>query len=152
MNNEAYKNAMDIVNFYRDEVKFEFSLLGQRLAWYVTCQSFLLTSFTISFNNKFSSTNWLQYVIISIGLLTSILIWPAVDGAHKTIKMYMRKKREFLKENDSELKCLKIPRDYYSIEEDGIHASSMCFSWIMPLLFIIIWIIIFTLNIIFPLK
>ena len=140
---------LEKLNFFRDEIKHEFGLLGQRLAWYVTCQSFLITSFAISIN-KSSSLTWFSYVIIAIGICASILIGPAIWGAHRTIKMYGDKKRDLLK-ND-ELIDFRIPRDAFPFADDDIHKKSMYFSGVIPIVFIVIWLIVFILSIFFPLK
>lgn len=40
------------LEYYRAETRHEYSLLGQRVSWYVTCQSFLIIAFSF-WNGEF---------------------------------------------------------------------------------------------------
>lgn len=40
------------LQFYRAETRDEYSLLGQRVSWYVTCQSFLIIAFSSGMGNS----------------------------------------------------------------------------------------------------
>ncbi len=40
------------LEYYRAETRHEFSLLGQRVNWYVSCQSFLIIAFASGMGNS----------------------------------------------------------------------------------------------------
>ena len=128
----------DLLEFFRDEIKHEFNLLGQRMGWYVTCQSFLITAFAISLGARFKGPPWFSYTIALIGVATSALVYPAITGAHKTIDMYLRKKRELFR-GAPELTELQIARDEFEVNADGVHKQSLAFSWLVPVMMAVLW-------------
>ena len=50
---------LEALKFYRSEIVLEFTLLGQRVSWFVTVQSFLITALAISTGYKTTQFNWL---------------------------------------------------------------------------------------------
>ena len=54
--------ALDIYKYYREEIRSEHNLLSQRVQWLITCQSFLLTCYTIS-STKSGTFNWFACVL-----------------------------------------------------------------------------------------
>jgi hypothetical protein len=132
-------DSFELLRFFSDEIKHEFNLLGQRMGWYITCQSFLLTAFAISLGGRFTGPPWFSYAIAVIGLATSALVYPGIIGAHETIDMYLHKKRDLFRTND-ELRDLQIARDQLMVNTDSVHRKSLVFSQLMPVLMTFLWI------------
>ena len=70
------------LEYYPTETRHEYSLLGQRTSWYVTCQSFLI----IAFSSEASNSNvyfrlGIGLILPTLGIVRSILIKPSIDGA-----------------------------------------------------------------------
>src|SRR2546423_15555296 len=78
----------------REEIRAEHSLIANRLSWYVTSQSFLVTAFAISRGNGFVWFHWFSTLLLPIiGFFSSALIFPSILGACSTIKLWHEKQR-----------------------------------------------------------
>jgi hypothetical protein len=144
---------LDKLKYYREEVRHEFNLLGQRMGWYVVCQSFLITAFTLSITKFLSDHTLLLYIytylIIILGLTTSSLISGAILGAHTTIDIYVNKKY-YLMKNSSILFNMKTIRDDCLADDDEIHKASLIFSGKIPTTFSNFWILLGFVNLLSP--
>ncbi|WP_420263878.1 hypothetical protein [Candidatus Magnetominusculus dajiuhuensis] len=137
----------ELLDFYRNEIKHEFNLLGLRMGWYLLGQSFLISAFAVCLDPKYStpptSETWFLYVIAALGFVTSAMIIPSLEGAHVTANRYINKKRRLLSQHHDELKERKIERDDffddYFIRDDVIHEYSLLFSRAIPCVFLILW-------------
>src|SRR5256885_16413110 len=79
----------------REEIRAEHSLIANRLTWYVTSQSFLVTAFAISRGAGFIWFHWFSTLLLPlIGLISSALIFPSILGACETIKLWHHKQGE----------------------------------------------------------
>ena len=102
-------HLLKILNFYRWEVQHEFNLLNHRISWYILSQSFLITAFSVSVGYKVNDGNWLiQWVLPILGISTSLLVVPGINGACDTIDMWVRKQRKFLFENNKDGRLFRI--------------------------------------------
>ena len=149
-------HLLKILNFYRWEVQHEFNLLNHRISWYILSQSFLITAFSVSVGYKVNDGNWLiQWVLPILGISTSLLVVPGINGACDTIDMWVRKQRKFLFENnkDGQLNELIISRDEnIALSEDKIHISSYYFTRFLPWILIGTWLVIWFLTITHPIT
>src|SRR2546423_12416334 len=78
----------------REEIRAEHSLIANRLSWYVTSQSFLVTAFAISRGAGFTWFHFFSTLLLPIiGIVSSALIFPSILGACSTIKLWHEKQR-----------------------------------------------------------
>lgn len=148
------------LQYYRTETRHEYSLLGQRVSWYVTCQSFLI----IAFSSGMSNSNvyfrlGVGLILPVLGIVTSVLIKPSIDGAIAIINKWGDKEYELLQNED--LKDFKIKRIYdktrsgaYKVEQrkDIIKRESLKFAKLVSIVFICGWICLCLLGIAVNLK
>jgi hypothetical protein len=149
------------LEYYRAETKHEFSLLGQRVSWYVTCQSFLI----IAFSSGMSNPNvyfrlGIGLILPTLGIITSILIKPSIDGAITIINQWGAKEYEVLQNED--LKDFKIKRAYEKVspkshikfeqKTDVIKRESLKFAKHIPIVFIYAWVSLFLLGVAVNMK
>ncbi|HEX8203210.1 MAG TPA: hypothetical protein VF590_22225 [Isosphaeraceae bacterium] len=139
---------MDVLRFYRQEIRHEFDLLSTRVSSYIMSQSFLVTAFAISMGN---TTPWAKSfalicpgVLVAIGILLSIRAIPGISGACQTIDLW-REKQQNLLDSCAELKELLLIRKTISDEtgnrRDLIHERSLVFATWAPWVFGIGWLI-----------
>lgn len=122
----------------RDEIRAEHTLIANRLSWYVTSQSFLVTAFVISQGNGFAWFRWFSTVLLPVvGFTSSALIFPSILGAVSTITLWHQKQDEFFKLNKAFKNAFSMQRPSW-VERRGL-----LFPQIMPLLFGLVWIIVF---------
>jgi hypothetical protein len=141
------------LQFHRNEVMFESSLLNNRITWFVVVQSFLLTSFSVAIGQKFSRVNWLAQILLpGMGILTSVLIIPAINGACSTIDLWLDKQRVLLNESKDQLKDFFIWRDGAKPGEDPVHVTSYYFARWLPWITIMFWILVALLTFTFPIS
>jgi hypothetical protein len=138
----SYKGAMEELRpasefqMIRDEVKAEHSLISNRLAWYVTSQSFLVTAFAISRGAGFRWFGWFSTVLLPlIGLLSSLLIFPSIMAARKTIHLWHLKQVRFFELHPEFKKAFELRH------HSRLHAESLLFPTWMPVLFGIFWLV-----------
>src|SRR5438094_4527619 len=80
----------------REEIRAEHTLIANRLSWYVTSQSFLVTAFAISRGAGFTWFHWFSTLLLPIiGFVSSALILPSILGACFTITLCHDKQRTF---------------------------------------------------------
>ena len=121
----------------RDEIRAEHTLIANRLAWYVTSQSFLVTAFAISRGNGFVWFPWFSTILLpAIGFTASALIFPSIAGACQTIKLWHRKQRAFFESNPEFKHAFSLERPKW------IDTHGLLFPKLMPLLFGLFWAIV----------
>src|SRR5437870_13920101 len=97
MSNDSYQlePAFEYQNI-RDEIRAEHTLIANRLTWYVTSQSFLVTAFAISRASGFTWFHWFSTLLLPfVGFVSSALIFPSILGASATIELWHQKQRQF---------------------------------------------------------
>jgi hypothetical protein len=78
---------LDEIRFIREEVKFQHSLIGTRISWFVSAQAFLVTPFAICISNQLSRTWLLAFVGIPfLGIALSLLIVQGIGQALRRIE------------------------------------------------------------------
>src|SRR5579872_7046946 len=76
----AREYNLDEIRFIREEVKFQHTLIGTRISWFVSAQAFLVTPFAICLANQLSRTFLLALVGIPfLGITLSLLIVPGIQ-------------------------------------------------------------------------
>jgi hypothetical protein len=78
---------LDEIRFIREEVKFQHTLIGTRISWFVSAQAFLVTPFAICISNQIPHTWPLAFVGIPfLGIALSSLIIPGIQQAIRRIE------------------------------------------------------------------
>jgi len=136
---------IDKLGFYREEIKFEFSLLAQRSVMLVTCQSFLVVPLAILHTAaNFRAVHVLVYIVAALGIFVALVLRRPLNAAHRTINKWLLKQRVLLKNNE-ELADIKIDRDAIpgvdeDLKRDRDHIMSLAFSRHGPWAFCVFWI------------
>jgi hypothetical protein len=138
---------LEKLRFYREEIKHEFNLLSNRVSAYITSQSFLVTGFALSLGNL--NPQWGELfrqvfppMLVLLGLASSILVRPGIQGACDTIGLW-HIKQDSLFENDPRMQEYRVLRCVVPCGQsdpvDLIHRRSLLFARWAPLLFAIAW-------------
>ncbi len=149
------------LEYYRTETRHEFSLLGQRVNWYVTCQSFLIIAFASGMgNSNLYFRLGIALILPTLGIVTSILTKPSIDGAIAIIHRWGAKEYEVLQ--DENLQDFKIKRAYEKVKfssykegeqkTDVIKRESLKFAKLIPVVFTCGWISLCLLGVAVNLK
>ena len=121
----------------REEVRAEHSLIANRLTWYVTSQSFLVTAFAISRGSGFTWHLWFSTTLLPlVAFVTSLLILPSVAGARKTIKLWHERQGNFFIRNPEFKAAFELKRASW------IESQGLLFPTVVPLLFAVFWLVI----------
>ena len=121
----------------RDESRSEHTLMANRLTWYVTSQSFLVTAFAISRGAGFTWFHIFSTLLIpAIGLLSSLLVLPSIAGACATIKLWHAKQREFFARHSEFKAAFELQRAAW------IETRGLLFPQFIPVIFGVFWVVI----------
>jgi len=138
---------LDILRFYRDEIKHEFNLLAMRSTILVTCQSFLVVPLAIlQTAQNYTAAVFYIYLVAALGLFTALILLGPLHATHQTINKWLGKQRHLFKQKEA-LNVLALDRDFIpgaaeDANKDRVHKRSLAFSIFGPWAFIIFWIII----------
>jgi hypothetical protein len=121
----------------RDESHAEHMLIANRLTWYVTSQSFLVTAFAISRGNGFGWFRWFSTLLIpAIGLLSSSLVFPSIVGACETIRLWHEKQCHFF------LRHPEFKAAFWLERPPWIESRGLLFPKVIPVIFGVFWLVI----------
>jgi hypothetical protein len=140
-------SKFDQLKFIRDEIKFEHSLLGQRVSWLLASNAFLLAAFAASTQQlirDFPATSFVSaflpfYVIPMFGLISSVMLVPAVNEAARRIN----DQRKLLYTPDHHLGLEPLTQILRPGRGNTAHNLSVQYAVVMPVLCIILWVVIF---------
>jgi hypothetical protein len=139
---EKDAKAWELFQYFRSEIKHEHALLTGRVTWYITCQSFLLTVYAISYSNC-RGYNWFSNIFLpTFSILLTFLALNMIQGAILTIRMWNEMRKHLIKKNRM-LNSIIITRWRYPARAyDAIHHRSLWFPRLVPMLFMVAWIVI----------
>lgn len=143
-------NVLDTI---RSEIQAEHTLVSHRLTWYVTSQSFLMTAYAVSWNHEHELRVFFKYVIPSVGVLLSILVWIGVHYAlvvQRDVidlqKEVLARMRNSLQDSKDESEKERI-QEYTKITGEGrptkmkSHKRATLPPRLIPVLFFLTWIL-----------
>ena len=117
--------------YLREELRFEHTLLGGRMTYYMTSQSFLFTAAAIARGMQSHDFYWLSGALLPVvGIVASICLLYAIHAAYGRMDQWRAKEKAF--EGKHPLIVL-YPEDE--------HRKSLLFTSLMPWLFIAVWIV-----------
>jgi hypothetical protein len=147
---DSANKTWELFQYFRSEVQHEHSLLMGRVTWYITCQSFLLTVYAITYSNS-KGPNWFSNLLLpSLAIIVSFLSYFMIQGATKTIDMWGKLRFKLVSDN-SKLNPVLIPRWRSNApKDDPIHLRALWFPQFISILFVVIWVLIAYLSWRFP--
>jgi hypothetical protein len=131
------------LKFIRDEIRFEHSLLGQRVSWLLASNAFLLAAFAESSQQAISSFPEAKlsdallpfYVIPLFGLVSSFMLIPAVTEAARRITQ----QRELLYTPGHHLGLEPLTQVLRPGRGNTAHNRSVQYARWMPYLCVVLW-------------
>lgn len=130
------------LKFYREELKYEYAMLANKLALYVTSQAFLVGAFaSLCASTRFPATVWLAFAVAILGLAISLLIRIPISLEQSNVQKWLELERKLLR-SDTELSLaifgdVNTPGSY----DDRQAGQSLHFSTFGPIVFICLWLI-----------
>ncbi len=92
---------LELLAFYRSEIKFESELLSNRLNAFIASQSFLVIAYASALSA--SSRDWhgplvlvLPPSLALLGLVLALQAWPGISAAHAVIQQWHERQHELL--------------------------------------------------------
>jgi hypothetical protein len=132
------------IQFIRDEVRFQHTLIGMRVSWFVGAQAFLVTPFAICISNQQSISHTYPLAFIGIPFLGITLSLLIVQGIQQAIR---RIEEQHIRIQAYETDHLLGPPDPVA------HRKSLEFAMWVPWVFATFWAIIVLIGIaLFVLK
>jgi hypothetical protein len=134
-------NSLEVFKFCREEVKHEYNVLGTRLTSYITSQSFLFASYSVSMSNP--NTVWgpvfrlvFPLIVCAVGLATTMRAQPGIRSVCEIINALH--KRQLTLYEDSTVQALDPTDTKWMID---VHNASLRFSEGAAYIFGVAWIV-----------
>ncbi len=118
-----------------------------RVTWYITCQSFLLTIYALTYSNN-RGPNWLSNGLLPLlAIIISSLAYFMIHGATSTINMWGKLRQQLVVESSRSnpergLNSIIIERWRLHGRRDWIHIRALWFPQFITAVFIVTWIVI----------
>ena len=117
--------------YLREELRFEHTLLGSRMTYYMTSQSFLFTAAAIGRATQWHGVYWFSGIMLPlVGVAASVVMLFSIHAAY--VRMDQWRAKEKLFEGAHPLIVL------YPVDK---HRKSLMFTTLMPWLLTGVWII-----------
>ena len=140
-------DKVSLLQYYRDEIKHEFSLLSNRVSAYISSQSFLIIAFASAMGNTNPQWGGLFRLVFPcalsiLGLVLSLQGWLGIRAACDTIILW-HVKQNALFENDPTMSAYHVTRPpsrrrgQHAV--DRTHEQSMLFALGAPWTFGAAW-------------
>ncbi len=130
----------DRLKFYREELKYEYTLLSNRLGLFVTSQSFLVSAFAVlSASMRYPATVWILGSVALLGITISLLIRIPIKLSHISLQKWLALERKLLMADSNLSESVFGERDAPCSYDDAEAGQSMHFSGAAPIVFIVLW-------------
>lgn len=98
------QKALDLLNFYRAEIRFESDMLSSRLNAFISSQSFLVIGYASSMSASLDRWHNVFSLVFPpslalLGLALALYAWPGIEAAYKVIGRWHDKQDELLSRN-----------------------------------------------------
>jgi hypothetical protein len=121
----------DGYKYLREELRFEHTLLGGRMTYYITSQSFLFTAAAIARGTNWHGFYWFSGVLLPVvGVAASVVILYSIHTAYGRMDQWRAKEKEFLGRHPL---VVLYPEDK--------HRQSLLFTTLMPRLLLAVWLV-----------
>jgi hypothetical protein len=129
------REARQIFEIIRSEIKHEDDLIGQRVSWFTASQAFLLTALAIAHQGKATlptpANNALFPLIPVVALCSSVLIFCGVVAGISALSQWRARFRDLVSRHPD------APR---LLNDDWIVAMGWSAPLVLPLVFIVAWV------------
>ncbi len=135
---------IELLNFYRSEIKFESGLIAERVSALLSSQAFLVIAYAGSVSNatlrpKQGVLLLLPIMLTLLGLVLSVLAWPGIEAAHAVIDRWSARERT-LHTRVAALSLFRLDSDDAARRELARRSyQGSLFSRRAPFVFIIAW-------------
>jgi len=127
-------NAEEKFTLIRTEIRTEYDFISNRMSWYVTSQSFLVTAFTISGGDRHHYMWFLRSLIPVLGLLLSLIFWGSILAASAAIEELRRAQARLLE-------TTTLADSPLNMRAAWVHRWGMVPPLLIPVLFVLFWIV-----------
>ena len=148
-NSTVSTSNIELLRFYRSEIKYQSDLLSSRLSSLLTSQSFLLIAYASAMSGlighwKDPFTLVFPPVLAVLGLVLSLQAWPGIRAGYAVIGLWYQKERQLLTgDNDlNEFDYLPAPDETGDEPDEWLHKRSRegaLFTRQAPLMFTLAW-------------
>lgn len=145
------KTTWELFRYVRSEIQHEHSLLLGRVAWFITCQSFLITVYAVSFS-AVKRFNWFSNILLpTLAITISFLAFFMIHGATTTINMWGELRKDLIRFSASSqpgtgLDPILIQRWRSDFGRDAIHERALWFPQFITIVFMVFWIVVSLLS------
>ncbi|MBK4990738.1 MULTISPECIES: hypothetical protein [Pseudomonas] len=135
------------LDFYRQEIQYETSILANRTDAYLAAQSFLVIAFVSAMGNLNESWGEMFTLVVPpflalLGVLSSLNAWPGIRAAFKIIEHWQLKQSHLLRsEPMMGLAYDESPLFSEAETSRAGHRKSLLFSLRTPWIFLACWVL-----------
>ncbi|VTS00551.1 unnamed protein product [Gemmata massiliana] len=116
--------------YLREELRFEHQLLGSRMTYYMTSQSFLFTTAAIARSVQWNGVYWFSGVMVPVvGIAVSVVLLYSIYAAYERMAQWREQEKTFVGKHPL---VMPYPEDK--------HRKSLMFTTLMPWLLIGVWV------------
>ena len=146
------------LDFYRQEIQYETSILANRTDAYLAAQSFLVIAFVSAMGNLNESWGEMFTLVVPpflalLGVLSSLNAWPGIRAAFKIIEHWQLKQSHLLRsEPMMGLAYDESPLFSEAETSRAGHRKSLLFSLRTPWIFLACWVLLGAYALFIPLA
>ena len=116
--------------YLREELRFEHQLLGSRMTYYMTSQSFLFTTAAIARAVQWHGVYWFSGVLVPlVGVVASAVLLYSIHAAYERMAAWREKEKGFVGQHPLVV-----------VYPDDKHRKSLLFTTLMPWLLVVVWV------------
>ena len=135
-------NSKEIYELIDQRIYREHNLISNRMTWYVTSQSFLMAAFAVSGGQGNSVSRLFKLILPILGMLISLIILASIIAAWKAMQKLGNYRREILKADGYLQRIEPFKSRFMDGKYSWINYLGVSPPILMPLLFLIAWILI----------
>ncbi|WP_367597667.1 hypothetical protein [Pseudomonas fulva] len=146
-NARMFGSPKERLDFYRQEIQYETSILANRTDAYLAAQSFLVIAYASAMGNTNQSWGEMFTLVVPpflalLGVLSSLNAWPGIHAAYKIIEHWQLKQSHLLRsEPMMGLAYDESPLFSETETSQAGHRKSLLFSLRTPWIFLVCWVL-----------
>ena len=153
-NPDLPEQAVRRISFIREEMRFQISVLHDRINALISAEAFLLISFTMSLQYVHSDRHLslISPVLALIGFMLAVLAWPGVQSSFKIIVEWNLLLIEVLNEAKADSNILWRPSVFVTgdLRTQAEHRNGLLFARLAPVVFCVAWAILAAVVLVAP--
>jgi hypothetical protein len=136
----------ELFRYFRSEIQYEHQMLMGRVTWFITCQSFLVAAYTVSYT-RLGQPNWFSNRALPVlAVMISFLAYFMIEGAANTIDQWNGLRRSLVNVAAGSAHGMDsiLIRRWRSGSHrwDFVHMSALWFPRLIPFVFMVFWLVI----------